>query len=121
MGLRGNSLSPCDLLLTVFLLDDFTARSLDELSLSKGDRVELVERDDEFGDGWYLGKHLMNGNTGLFPEGQQDPLLPQQRALTVILRSSVYETCSSWTAHSAANVCVYSKITPSLYTFNWYQ
>lgn len=35
----------------------------------KGDRVELVERDDEFGDGWYLGRHLLNNSTGLFPEG----------------------------------------------------
>lgn len=49
--------------------DDFQARSSDELSLTKGDRVELLERDDEFGDGWYLGKHLVNGNSGLFPEG----------------------------------------------------
>ncbi|PHH73743.1 hypothetical protein CDD82_5301 [Ophiocordyceps australis] len=40
----------------------------DELSLGKGDRVELIERDDEFGDGWFLGRHLANGNTGLFPE-----------------------------------------------------
>jgi hypothetical protein len=39
------------------------------LSLAKGDRVELIERDDEFGDGWFLGKHLANGNSGLFPEG----------------------------------------------------
>lgn len=50
-------------------LDDFQARSSDELSLAKGDRVELIERDDEFGDGWFLGKHLVNGNSGLFPEG----------------------------------------------------
>jgi len=50
--------------------DDFSARSSDELSLSKGDRVELIERDDDFGDGWYLGRHLTNGNSGLFPEGQ---------------------------------------------------
>jgi len=51
------------------LIDDFIARSSDELSLVKGDRVELIERDDEFGDGWFLGKHLVNGNSGLFPEG----------------------------------------------------
>lgn len=50
-------------------LDDFQARSSDELSLAKGDRVELLERDDEFGDGWYFGKHVVNGNSGLFPEG----------------------------------------------------
>jgi hypothetical protein len=48
-------------------IDNFEARSSDELTLKKGDRVELVERDDDFGDGWYLGKHLLNGITGLFP------------------------------------------------------
>ena len=50
-------------------LDDFDARSPDELSLKKGDRLELIEKDDEFGDGWYLGKHIIDGRTGLFPEG----------------------------------------------------
>lgn len=50
-------------------LDDFTARSSDELSFTKGDRLELIERDDDFGDGWFLGRHLQNGSTGLFPEG----------------------------------------------------
>lgn len=51
------------------VVDDFSARSSDELSLTKGDRVELIERDDDFGDGWYLGRHLVNGSSGLFPEG----------------------------------------------------
>ncbi|CAL3972767.1 hypothetical protein PZA11_004200 [Diplocarpon coronariae] len=51
----------------LIVIHDFSARSSDELSLSKGDRVELIERDDDFGDGWYLGRHLMNGNSGLFP------------------------------------------------------
>jgi hypothetical protein len=61
----------------ISLLDDFQARSPDELSLAKGDRVQLVERDDDFGDGWYLGKHLLNGNTGLFPEGKRHkPTIP---------------------------------------------
>ncbi|KAM0278927.1 hypothetical protein ACHAQH_004894 [Verticillium albo-atrum] len=54
---------------TLLVIHDFLARSSDELSLVKGDRVELIERDDEFGDGWFLGKHLANGNSGLFPEG----------------------------------------------------
>ncbi|CZR53337.1 related to budding protein BOI2 [Phialocephala subalpina] len=52
----------------LIVIHDFSARSSDELSLSKGDRVELIERDDDFGDGWYLGRHLMNGGSGLFPE-----------------------------------------------------
>jgi hypothetical protein len=53
----------------LLVADDFQARSSDELSLAKGDRVELIERDDEFGDGWFLGRHLVNNNNGLFPEG----------------------------------------------------
>ncbi|KAM4065995.1 Sterile alpha motif domain-containing protein [Hirsutella rhossiliensis] len=52
----------------LIVIHDFQARSSDELSLAKGDRVELIERDDEFGDGWFLGRHLVNNNTGLFPE-----------------------------------------------------
>lgn len=55
---------------TYFNSDDFSARSSDELTLSKGDRVELIERDDDFGDGWYLGRHLTTGASGLFPEGR---------------------------------------------------
>lgn len=50
--------------------DDFQARSPDELTLVKGDRIELIERDDDFGDGWFLGKHVQNKLTGLFPEGE---------------------------------------------------
>ncbi|UKZ46746.1 hypothetical protein TrVGV298_000955 [Trichoderma virens] len=52
----------------LMVIHDFIARSSDELSLKKGDRVELLERDDEFGDGWFLGRHVANNNTGLFPE-----------------------------------------------------
>ncbi|KAI0473133.1 hypothetical protein GGR56DRAFT_600953 [Xylariaceae sp. FL0804] len=52
----------------LIVIHDFQARSSDELSLSKGDRVELIERDDEFGDGWFLGRHMSNDNSGLFPE-----------------------------------------------------
>ncbi|KFY82297.1 hypothetical protein V500_10647, partial [Pseudogymnoascus sp. VKM F-4518 (FW-2643)] len=52
----------------LLVIHDFIARGSDELTLTRNDRVELVERDDDFGDGWYLGKHLTNGATGLFPE-----------------------------------------------------
>lgn len=54
-----------------YLLDDFDARSSDELTLRKGDKIELVELDDGFGDGWYLGRHLSKGMTGLFPGGMR--------------------------------------------------
>ncbi|KAF2858115.1 hypothetical protein K470DRAFT_237189 [Piedraia hortae CBS 480.64] len=57
----------------LLVIHDFTARNPDELSLAKGDRIELIERDDEFGDGWFLGRHMTNGNTGLFPEVYTTP------------------------------------------------
>ncbi|KAL1645461.1 polar growth protein [Diplodia intermedia] len=53
---------------TLLVIHEFNARSPDELSLKRGDRIELIERDDDFGDGWFLGRHLQNGHTGLFPE-----------------------------------------------------
>jgi len=55
---------PGDILMVVH---DFDARSSDELTLRRGDRISLVELDEGFGDGWYLGKHLGSGGTGLFP------------------------------------------------------
>jgi hypothetical protein len=48
-------------------LDKFSARRDDELSITKGDLLYLIERDDEFGDGWYLGRELTSGRVGLFP------------------------------------------------------
>lgn len=60
-------------------LDDFDARGADELTLRRGDKVELVELDEGFGDGWYLGKHMANGTTGLFPGSEFSSVL---RAMT---------------------------------------
>ncbi|KAL1304552.1 hypothetical protein AAFC00_003529 [Neodothiora populina] len=57
----------------LLVVHDFVARSPDELSLAKGDRIELIERDDDFGDGWFLGRHMTNGTTGLFPEVYTTP------------------------------------------------
>ena len=62
-------------------LDDFHARSPDELSMTKGDRIELIERDEDFNDGWYLGRHTPTGATGLFPLGESTaPFSPFSRS-----------------------------------------
>ncbi|EMD59603.1 hypothetical protein GGP41_008610 [Bipolaris sorokiniana] len=53
---------------TLVVVHEFVARSPDELSLRRGDRIELIERDDDFGDGWFLGKNTETGENGLFPE-----------------------------------------------------
>ncbi|KAH6642922.1 polarized growth protein Boi2 [Boeremia exigua] len=72
-GLRSHTehCRPGDLLVVVH---EFTARSPDELSLKRGDRVELIERDDDFGDGWFLGRNTDNGENGLFPEVYTRPV-----------------------------------------------
>ena len=72
------------------MIDDFEARSSDELSLQKGDKIELIERDDEFGDGWYLGQHLKHNKTGLFPEGTR----LDQNAKQLANSSSLYNHCA---------------------------
>ena len=63
-------LGPGDILVVIH---DFDARGDDELNLRKADRIQLMELDDGFGDGWYLGRHLRLGTTGLFPGGISSP------------------------------------------------
>ena len=36
--------------------------------MRKGDRIELVELDDGFGDGSFMGRHIAHGVSGLFPQ-----------------------------------------------------
>ncbi len=89
--------------------DDFEARSPDELSLRKGDRIRLIERDDDFGDGWYLGKHVQNGKTGLFPEGEISVISDGVRRLTLSLQ--VYTTTTPKTIQvSATTMAAAAKI-----------
>ncbi|KAI9835463.1 MAG: hypothetical protein M1819_002381 [Sarea resinae] len=76
----------------LLVVHDFVARSPDELSLAKGDRIELIERDDDFGDGWYLGKHMHNGNTGLFPEVYTTPAPRGVASLATITRPFPHPT-----------------------------
>lgn len=43
----------------VYALHDFAPEHEDEISFSAGDRIEVIERDDMYGDGWW--------QVGLFP------------------------------------------------------
>jgi hypothetical protein len=81
----------------LLVVHDFIARSADELSLAKGDRIELIERDDDFGDGWFLGRHMNNGNTGLFPEGKHMHCIVNnalQGKLRYLQPTSLHYTCA---------------------------
>ncbi|KAI0301517.1 hypothetical protein B0F90DRAFT_1717728 [Multifurca ochricompacta] len=51
----------------VYALHDFVPEHDDEISFCAGERIEVVERDDLYGDGWWQGRNLA-GKVGLFPE-----------------------------------------------------
>ena len=82
--------------------DDFEARSNDELSLSKGDRIELIERDDDFGDGWFLGRHAKTGKSGLFPEGRLVPPRANRALTTLPVYTAIAPRPSNASLNSAA-------------------
>ncbi|KAH7343136.1 hypothetical protein B0J17DRAFT_165058 [Rhizoctonia solani] len=50
----------------VWAQHDFVPEHDDELEFRAGDRIEIMERDELYGDGWWQGR--VNGKTGLFPE-----------------------------------------------------
>ncbi|KAF9266108.1 hypothetical protein L218DRAFT_996886 [Marasmius fiardii PR-910] len=50
----------------VYALHDFQAEKDDEVSFRAGDRIEVIEKDELYGDGWWQGKNLA-GQFGLFP------------------------------------------------------
>ncbi|KAF9000253.1 hypothetical protein BDQ17DRAFT_1359916 [Cyathus striatus] len=50
----------------VYALHDFQPENEDEIPFLAGDRIEVVERDDLYGDGWWQGRNLA-GKVGLFP------------------------------------------------------
>ncbi|KAI7617590.1 hypothetical protein KC343_g9416, partial [Hortaea werneckii] len=101
----------------LLVIHDFVARSADELSLAKGDRIELIERDDDFGDGWFLGRHMANGSTGLFPEVYTTPapkgtLANNQRRVTeqhAIRHARSKDEMATQHRHSSASAAVQSR------------
>ncbi|KAF2853648.1 polarized growth protein-like protein Boi2 [Plenodomus tracheiphilus IPT5] len=84
---------------TLVVVHEFIARSPDELSLRRGDRIELIERDDDFGDGWFLGRNTESGDNGLFPEVYTRPAPKPTPIPTMLSRNP-----SQMSARSEKNV-----------------
>lgn len=49
-------------------IHSFKGRSDDEIDISRGDFIEVIEDDSAFDDSWYIGRNLTTNATGLFPK-----------------------------------------------------
>lgn len=58
--------------LIVYAIHDFQAENPDELSFSAGEAIEVTEKDDLYGDGWWQGRNT-KGQLGLFPQAYTIP------------------------------------------------
>ncbi|KAG5459275.1 MAG: hypothetical protein BJ554DRAFT_340 [Olpidium bornovanus] len=67
-------------LLTVWATHDFVAENEDELPFYAGEPVEVLEKDEEFGDGWWLGRDS-NERVGLFPASFVTDIPPEGEGL----------------------------------------
>ncbi|KAF8626727.1 hypothetical protein AX17_006493 [Amanita inopinata Kibby_2008] len=61
----------------VYALHDFVPENEDEIPFRAGDRIEVIEKDDLYGDGWWQGRNL-EGNVGLFPQSYTAPAPPME-------------------------------------------
>ncbi|EEB96073.1 hypothetical protein MPER_04853 [Moniliophthora perniciosa FA553] len=52
----------------VYALHDFVPENDDEVPFKAGERIQVIEKDELYGDGWWQGQNLA-GKIGLFPEG----------------------------------------------------
>ncbi|KAF8204568.1 hypothetical protein BJ912DRAFT_938742 [Pholiota molesta] len=64
----------------VYALHDFLPEHEDEVSFHAGERIEVVEKDDLYGDGWWQGRNLA-GKVGLFPVSYTAPAPPTAEAV----------------------------------------
>ncbi|KAJ8489269.1 hypothetical protein ONZ51_g3007 [Trametes cubensis] len=78
----------------VYALHDFKPENPDEVAFSVGDRIEVLEKDDLYGDGWWQGRNPA-GQTGLFPQSYTSPNPPSS--------SIAFPDASSQPSDSAAS------------------
>ncbi|KZV86236.1 hypothetical protein EXIGLDRAFT_725062 [Exidia glandulosa HHB12029] len=59
----------------VYAVHDFEPEHEDEINFKGGERIEVLERDDQYSDGWWQGRNAA-GRTGLFPQSYTSPNPP---------------------------------------------
>ncbi|KAG8905271.1 polar growth protein [Tulasnella sp. 403] len=66
----------------VYALHDFNPEHEDEITFKAGDRIEIIEKDDLYGDGWWQGR-TDSGIVGLFPQAYTSPTPPNPNPAVV--------------------------------------
>lgn len=89
----------------VYALHEFTPENPDEISLKVGERIEVVEKDDEYGDGWWQGRNSA-GKVGLFPQSYTSAK-PPAAPPAVVVSNSTNASSSSSATDSTAHILVH--------------
>ncbi|KAK7470077.1 hypothetical protein VKT23_001518 [Stygiomarasmius scandens] len=66
----------------VYALHDFQPEHDDEVPFKTGERIEVVEKDDAYGDGWWQGRNT-SGKVGLFPQSYTTSTPPSDSVATL--------------------------------------
>ncbi|KDQ15462.1 hypothetical protein BOTBODRAFT_292577 [Botryobasidium botryosum FD-172 SS1] len=59
----------------VYGLHEFVPENEDEIAFRVGERIEVLEKDDLYGDGWWRGRNI-KGDEGLFPKAYTKSVSP---------------------------------------------
>ncbi|THV03340.1 hypothetical protein K435DRAFT_775024 [Dendrothele bispora CBS 962.96] len=66
----------------VYALHDFLPEHDDEVPFRTGERIEVIEKDDMYGDGWWQGRNTA-GRVGLFPQSYTTSTPPVDNVATL--------------------------------------
>ncbi|KAI9136133.1 hypothetical protein BKA69DRAFT_1042806 [Paraphysoderma sedebokerense] len=84
----------------VYALHDFNAEDEDEVTFKVGDEIVVLEKDEEYNDGWWMGR-TRDGQIGLFPANfvserppQSPSKVPQKEPDTIPLNDTAPESQS---------------------------
>ncbi|KAH0840211.1 hypothetical protein J3R83DRAFT_1213 [Lanmaoa asiatica] len=59
----------------VYALHNFVPEHEDEIAFEAGQPIEVIEKDDQYNDGWWQGRNIA-GKIGLFPQSYTTPAAP---------------------------------------------
>ncbi|KAG6868912.1 hypothetical protein C0993_007686 [Termitomyces sp. T159_Od127] len=74
----------------VYALHNFAPEHEDEVSFHAGERIEVIEKDEQYGDGWWQGRNLA-GQVGLFPQSYTTSVPPESIAPSISTSSITTE------------------------------